>query len=270
MGIFANYVSEQILGIWATVIYCAVAAIAFIGLAAFFSGQHRGTWQQRSEFAQGLGAAVTIFALFIAAGLYLVERKDKAKLRLDVSAARALIPTRGAGPARVLLGIRVLITNNSDRQIVMRCAAVDVLQPSRQAALARAGASEDMQLDPISPPIGYRNPDDSACLYADARRRSRSHPVPVRPLFMWDTLLLEPNEADDLYLEVPVGCDSPFVRVLVKLRINPDDRYGYETKAIIPLDEICARRASGMAETVIARGEMSGDSEMADQAEAAK
>lgn len=80
-------------------------------------------------------------------------------------------------------------------------------------------------------------------LHESATKRLRTHRrVPeasVRPLFMWAPLRLEPNEVDNRHFEIPVSCAYPFVRILSKMRVNPEDTFGYEEKAIVPLWDAC-------------------------------
>jgi hypothetical protein len=231
--------------------------------------------QRLSNVAQGVAGLVTIVALFIAAGFYFLERKDKPSIVFNVDAARAFIGEPGVGgrpggPGHVLLGIRLLVTNNGARRVTLKCIALSVFHPLRPGRFVRSGANEDMQLAPLTEHIAYdvpngRPPHDfdvdqiNHCLDQDlARARARRSPTTtraqVRPLFMWSPLTLEPNDVDDRYFEIDVDCREPFVRVLVKMRIEPDDANGYETKAIIPLAEICLGHASGMAAPVVPPG----------------
>jgi len=228
----------------------AAGALTLTAAVYFTARKYGANWPDFSAFAQGFAAIVTVVALFIAAGIYFVERKDKPRIEFDVTAARALIPARGARPATVLLGIRILVKNNGNRQVELECMSLDMYLPNAGAPLVRnAGAPEEMALAQIRRPIPLPPRANQLCLRGEERRLGFP-PGSVRPLYMWPMLTLEPNEADDGYFEVPVSCAYPFVRVLVKLRLRPGDALSWETKAIIPLREICEGRAQGMAESV--------------------
>ena len=234
---------------WVTVISWGAGALLLTSFAYGFAKRRGANWPGFSEFAQGYAAIVTVVALFVAAGFYFVERKDKPSIEFNISTARALIPGRGRAPAEVLLGIQILVKNNSSRQVVMSCLALDLYQPPSGETLTRnPGAPEEMGLDQIPRVATYSARVLPACIRREERRAANG--VTIRPLYMWPPLTLEPNEADDGYFEVPVSCNQPFVRVLVKLRLQPDDELSYETKAIIPLREICEGAGGGMPASV--------------------
>jgi hypothetical protein len=230
---------------WMTVILWGAGALLLAFAVYYFTKRRRANWPEFSAFAQGYAALVTVVALFIAAGIYFVERKDKPSIEFEVSAARALIPARERSPAQVLLAIQIRVKNNSSRQVTMNCIALDMYQPVTGQILRRSGgAPEELLLEQLPRSAEYPRDVVPACI-----RREQSSQA-VRPLFMWPPLVLEPNEADDRYFEVPVSCAYPFVRVLVKLRLRPEDRLSYETKALIPLREICEGAGGGMPASV--------------------
>jgi hypothetical protein len=231
--------------------------------------------QGLSSVAQGIAGVATVVALFIAVGVYFLERKDKPSITFSVDAARALLAPPGSaqGGARrnVLLGIRVLLTNNGARRVEMKCIALALFRPARADRVARnPGSPEEMELEPIVEQIPYDRPNGlggahdrdvaqiDACIDRDLARvrgRTGDPDIPrgaVRPLFMWSPLRLEPRDVDDRYFEIQASCADPFVRVLVKMRVDPGSEV-YETKAIIPLAEICSGAESGVA-TPVASG----------------
>lgn len=223
--------------------------------------------QGLSSVAQGIAGVATVVALFIAVGVYFLERKDKPSITFTVDAARALLSQPDARGARrnVLLGIRVLLTNNGARQVEMKCIALALFRPGRADRVTRnAGAPEEMQLEPVVEQIPYDRPNGrggahdrdvaqiNACIDRDLTRirgRTGDPNIPreaVRPLFMWSPLRLEPRDVDDRYFEIQANCADPFLRVMVKMRVDPDTEV-YETKAIIPLAEICSGVESGVS-----------------------
>ena len=225
--------------------------------------------QGLSTVAQGIAGVATVVALFIAVGVYFLERKDKPSITFSVDAARALLAqpsgARGGGGRNVLLGIRVLLTNNGNRRVEMKCIALALFRPVRSERVERnAGAPEEMMLEPVVEYIAYDRPNGrggahdrdvaqiNACIDRDLKRirdRTGNQGLPraaVRPLFMWSPLRLEPRDVDDRYFEIQASCRDPFVRVMVKMRVDPDTEV-YETKAIIPLAEICSGAESGVA-----------------------
>jgi hypothetical protein len=233
--------------------------------------------QGLSSVAQGIAGVATVVALFIAVGVYFLERKDKPSITFTVDAARALLsrPAAGQGPARrsVLVGIRILLTNNGARRVEMKCIALALFRPARADRVERnSGAPEEMQLEPIVEPIAYDRPNGrggahdrdvaqiNECIETDLNRVRRRTGDPgitrsaVRPLFMWSPLRLEPRDVDDRYFEIQADCGDPFLRVLVKMRVDPDSEV-YETKAIIPLAEICSGAESGVEAAVASGGE---------------
>lgn len=260
--------------------------VATIGVSVW---RARSSIASTAEIAQGVAAIVTIVAFVVAARIYFLERRDKAGIVFDIVATRALLPNPSMGSARerpsrnsVLLGIRLLVTNRSSRQIEMKCIALALFRPTRPDPLVRpirvrplvrnGSTKEEMQLDRIVETISYdgftgrrdahgrlSEADLEAlqmreCLGADLfriwQRRPEILPADARPLFMWGPLRLEPNEIDDRYFEIEIGCEVPFVRVLAKMRIDPFDRDVYEVKAIIPLREICEGHAEGSAKSI--------------------
>lgn len=192
------------------------------------------------ENIQTLSAIFTIIAVFVAAGIYFLERRDRARLSfgLETSAVRPILGAQH--PDSVLLTIRVPVENKGERRVKIDCLAIDVQHPAPGVSLARSSwTREEMQLVRLGEQIPYETtPEVRGCLVADAIRL-RAQAALVRPLFMWRPMELEPSEADDRYFEVPVSCTYPFVRVLLKIRITAEDERVYETKTIVPLADIC-------------------------------
>jgi len=202
-----------------------------------------------AEVAQGVGGIATVIALAVAASIYFLERKDRPRIEFDLTASRALVPAEGAQPRRVLLGVRILVRNSGTRQVDIRCMAIDLFLPEPDSALDRnPGAPEEVLLNRLSQRLDSPKAD-SRC----ERTRNPQGQV-IGPLYNWPPLRLEPAEADDLYFEFPVDCQFAYVRVLVKMRLRPSEPWAYETKAIIPLREICHEDQSGMAAPVAQSG----------------
>lgn len=247
-----RYLFSQPLSFESAVSLCVALFAALVIVVISLSGLIFKKWQGFGDTAQGLAGISAIVAFIVAASIYFLERKDKPRIEFEVTATRALIPAQPPGRASVLVGIRVLVKNNGNRQVVLQCVTLDMFRPVVGTTLARnPGAPEEMMLEPIPERIAYPRTFDRDCLrQEEARKGLRRNSV--RPLFALSPLTLEPSEPDDGYLEVPVSCDYPFVRVLVKIRIRPDDELGYETKAIIPLREVCEGNAAGTVNPVIA------------------
>jgi hypothetical protein len=242
------------------------AALAIIVLS--LSGLIKSRWSGFGDVAQGLAAISAIVAFIVAADIYFLERKDKPRIEFDVTATRSLVmPPHGR--ASVLLGIRVLVTNNGNRQVELKCVTLDIFRPTLGQSLARnPGAPEEMMLETVPGRIPYPRRFDTNCLRQEELRKHLPHNS-VRPLYAWSPLTLEPGEPDDGYFEIPVSCDYPFVRVLVKIRLSPGDELGYETKAIIPLREICEGHAEGIEKSVIAERQSGPESQAQPQVAAA-
>lgn len=189
---------------------------------------------------QTFSAVFTIIAVFIAAGIYFLEGRDKVRIAFSLETSVVRLPGSGE-QKQVLLAIRVPIENKGQRPVSIQCIGIDVQRPATEEGdLQRSRTDrEEMQLQRIAiEPIAYETPRSTDCINRMVRRHHRSREI-VRPLFMWPMLTLSPAEVDDVHFEVPVSCTLPFVRVLLKIRVNPDDAKGYETKTIVPLHDIC-------------------------------
>ena len=198
---------------------------------------------------QAFSAIFTIVAIFIAAGICSLEGRDKVRLSfsLETSVIRA---TKAVPPDEVLLMIRVPVQNQGERNVVIQCLGIDVLRPDpANPGLQRSSDwLEEMQLVRTnSRRIAYDSRITNTCV-SEAMGRVHGQgkapdPASIRPLFMWRPMILRPGETDDVHFEIPISCVNPFVRVLVKMRVNPNDLKGYETKTIVPLTDICSGTA---------------------------
>ncbi len=226
-------------------------ALASIAVALWLWVELKPAGTDLGDHVQAFSAMFTIVAVFIAAGLYFLEGRDKVRLSfaLETSVIR---PTLAATTDQVLLTVRVPVENQGERRVSIRCIAIDIQNPDPERPGLRRSenlyALEEMQLvRNEATPIPYDNPISEACIRASMnrlqRRRQPADRATIRPVFMWRTLSLKPGESDDLHFEIPISCAHPFVRILVKLRINEDDRDGYETKTIVPLSDTCAGTA---------------------------
>ena len=217
-----------------------VGALALLAIALVWSIKASTKWEATKTVAQGIVPLITIVAVCIGAGLYFLERKDRLRISFSVETSVVRL-TPGTRPARqVLLTIRIPIENKGERQVVIRCMSVDVLHPAVDLATRRNDfATEELAMESIREPINYRSVDSARCLEGEEALLHRPAGS-IQPLFMWDALQLEPNDMDDRYLEIPVSCDYPFVRVLVKIRISPGDVMSNETKTIVPLADTCS------------------------------
>lgn len=216
------------------------------------------------DSVQTFSAVFTIVAVFIAAGIYFLERRDRARLSFGLEAT-AIRPSKATGGRQdsVLLVIRIPVENKGERSVTINCMGVDVLHPDpRATSLERSVTTrEEMQLVRLGEQIPFEGTANiEPCIAATTSRTGWSRPR-IRPLYMWPQMTLEPSEADDRYLEVPVSCDHPFVRVLLKIRINADDERVYETKTIVPLTDICGGQAEstgGVSSPTVGTGDNGG------------
>ncbi|HVQ06987.1 MAG TPA: hypothetical protein VMS43_00990 [Allosphingosinicella sp.] len=216
------------------------------------------------DSVQIFSAVFTIIAVFIAAGIYFLERRDRNRLSfgLEVTAIR---PSTASGGRQdnVLLAIRIPVENKGERQVTINCIAVDVMypEPSARGLVRSVITREEMQLKRIEERIPFETNDNiEPCIQGTVDRTKWTRDR-VRPLYMWRPLTLEPSEADDRHLEVLVSCAHPFVRVLLKIRINPRDPRVYETKTIVPLTEICGGRVEstgGVSSPTVGSGDNGG------------
>ncbi len=253
-ALIVRYLLAQPLTFLSAISLCIAIIAALTLLVMCASGPVFKRAQGFGDTAQGLAAISAIVAFGVAAHIYFLERKDRPRIEFDITATRAVLAQRSGRPS-VLVGIRVLVTNNGNRQIELKCVTLDMFRPRIGAALTRnPGAAEEMMLEPFPDQIPFPRRFDTQCLRSEEDRK-RLPRNSVRPLYAWAPLTLEPSEPDDGYFEMPVSCEYPFIRVLVKIRMTPDAQLGYETKAIIPLREICEGHAEGMATSVTAKGQ---------------
>lgn len=218
-------------------------AALLLAIAVWIASRPGTPWTMVSTTAQQLIPLLTISGIFVATGLYFLERRDKFRYAFSVEASAIRVAT-ARGDANALLAIRVATENKGARQMRFRCVAIDILQaPETGQTLSRAGASEEMQLSQIPERINYWTPDSELCRHGEEfRARAAGRPVPGRPLFIWPNFEIEPGDVDNRYFEAVVSCRYPFVRVLVKFRINPEDDQVNEVKTIVPLADICRDR----------------------------
>ena len=234
------------------------ALIVALGALYFLRPEEQGKLQEWTNFSQAVFGMVSAIAIMVAGIFYFVERRDKARLDVDIEAKvhrlwpqdAETVPFGDAGPRELLLTVRVPIENKSYRKVLLRCLSVDILALPSGAALERRNPSQDLIFRRLAHHeyIAYdaalreadgsiRSPDEDilACLAAERKR----HPgADVRPLFMWRRLHLEPGEADDVYFEKAVSCDYSAVRIIVKLRRAPDTQV-HESKTVLPIVDTC-------------------------------
>lgn len=211
------------------------------------------TWLPESkasaEFLQGMAAVAALIALCIAGGIYFVERSDRPRLSFGIDAD--VVPTSAPDrtPENVLLFVRIPVTNTGRQQLTVPCIGLDVEG-------LRAGSTpgrkrlypEELAFERIREPIAFKAASAGRCIHGEAER-SLLAAEDVRPLFMWDTLELEPNQTSYLYFEMVVPCSYSLIRVLVKFRIDPDEGVSSESKTVVPISAVCSRDADARAGT---------------------
>jgi hypothetical protein len=224
-------------------------ALASIAVALWLWIELKPPASNLGDHVQAFSAIFTIVAIFIAAGIYLLEGRDK--VRLSFSLETSVIRVTGAGRQNeVLLMIRVPVENHGERSVVIQCLGVDVQRPDPEHPGMRRSRDSPEEMFLIrndSPPIDFDSRITDACIGGTVnrlRRRGRiADRASVRPIYMWQPMTLKPGETDDVHFEIPIRCENPFVRILVKMRVNPDDIEGYETKTIVPLTDTCSGAA---------------------------
>lgn len=239
---------------WFALLALSITCAAWFAYKRLFPGPH-----EVAEFAQGFGAVVTVVAIFVAAGIYFLERRDKPRVSPTLSVNAVRLPTPEGRPKQVLLVVRLAIKNEGARQILIRCSSLALLGVKSGQEVLRAiqdprrGArdSEEMDFGPVADPINYSSGEP--CNAAEEKRREWPAGK-VMPLYRWGLAShVEPGETDNRYFESPVSCEFELLRVLAKLRINPDDTYGYEVKDLISISKVCAgdrEIATGISERV--------------------
>ena len=239
---------------WAAAFWFALLALVVIGAAWLAYRRFFPAPRDVTDFAQGFAAIVTVVAIFIASGIYFLERRDRPRLTptLNINAIR--LPTAERAPAQVLLAVRLGIRNEGERRVVIGCSSM-ALEGVKQGQEVRRASPDDEELafHPIAEPVNYR--PGQSCNTAEDDRRQWPRGT-VKPLYRWQLpLALEPDETADRYFEIPVGCDLALLRVLAKFRINPEDRLGYEIKDTISITKVCAGDrdvATGLADSLAA------------------
>lgn len=208
---------------------CMLLAAALILAASAVSSRAGQQWKRIAATTKDLVPIVTIVAIAIAAGFFFLERRDRFRLSFNVeTSVVGLGDEEELGKQKALLTVRAPVENRSSRQLEIDCMSIDVLQPE-QVTLARRVGQPEMALERIRENIAYADPNNCFPERGD------------RPLFLWEPLVLEPNDAGDRYFEVTLDCDKPIARVEVKLRVNPRDSRGYESRAVVPLASACTQ-----------------------------
>lgn len=250
-GWMIHYFASSPQSFASVLLLCLLLVIGIAIVAILLSGWVTRRWRSFAATAQALAAITAIVALIVATNIYFLERRDQPRILFDITASRSLVPGAGGDPDSVLVGLGVFVRNEGNRRIEVRCLTLDLFRPAAGAPLARSeGAPEEMALEAFPERVGFHPGFDQGCLRAEEARKDYPRGS-IRPLYAWAPLTLEPGEADDAHFEIPVSCEHPFMRVLVKIRLQPDAPLGYETKAIIPLREICEGNASGIARSLI-------------------
>ncbi|HEX8573871.1 MAG TPA: hypothetical protein VF759_14095 [Allosphingosinicella sp.] len=224
--------------LWLIIFAALLLAAVVIAAAALAFARHASKWTGFSGFAQGLASIVTIAALFIAAGIYFAERRDKPKLAVSVATNAIALPRSGRGARQLLLTIQVPVENRGAGRVDIECMSLGLSGLPEGAEPRRGGgSSEEIEFEAIGPPINYVAGEQ--CNSGEEKRKGLAAGT-VRPLYRWPRLSLEPGEVDDRYFETVLSCRHVMARALVKLRIRAEDKYGYESKALIPLAAVCA------------------------------
>ncbi|MGZ8285780.1 MAG: hypothetical protein ACXW27_08195 [Allosphingosinicella sp.] len=212
-------------------------ACVFIGILFFVLKSHH---DKLGNYGQGLFGLVSVIALLAAGGLYWIERRDQPKLAFTVKAQAFPLGPATRRQKEVLLSLVVLIENKGSRKIEVSCVAADFSALKAGGSLARdPSSSSDMIFERLAEDINYEAADASGRIGRCLERTEAKWGPQARPTFMWPHVSLEPGEIDDVYMEKAISCRFSLVRMLVKVKADPEDRYGYESKSVIPVGDVC-------------------------------
>lgn len=233
----------MLLGIWWP--WWLLAAAALGGLFLLL----RRVLPELEQYGQAMFGMVSALAIIAAGALYYMERRDKPKLQFTIKSDAIRIGRAGQRQSEVLLKLVVMAENRDTRLVTIQCLASDFSGlPAGEPLVRDPGSASDMTFTRLWEAIPYDR-DDGGDIRHCLEVVTKKWGPKARPTFMWPELLLEPGQADDVYFEKPISCEYSLVRVLVKVRVRPEDRYGYETKVIVPLTDLC-RGEGGIRESV--------------------
>ena len=203
-----------------------------------------------ADVAQGAAALATIVAFVVAARIYFLESEDMVRLSVGLQANAVPMSIGPEVRTSVLLVVRVPIENRGSIPAHIHCTSIDVQHPAigtrnrlNQNWERNADALEEVELSSIGTAIQHEAERGQDCLQGESRYFDR----PIRPLFMWNSLTLQPGDQRDRYFEIPVACGVPFVRVIVKVRVTPGNEDNHEVKTIVPLIRICSGQEESSA-----------------------
>src|SRR5687767_1944777 len=144
-GVFAGVESPSLRLIIVTAI--VLASFVLFG-AALVGRKHSSSWPNFSEFAQGLASVITIVALFIAAGIYFAERRDKTKIAFSVVANAIALPLEKGKDQELLLTIQVPVENTGAGRADVECMSVALSGLPKAAPLRRSKVTpEEMEFE---------------------------------------------------------------------------------------------------------------------------
>lgn len=128
-----------------------------------------------AEYVQTVSAFFTMAAILVAGGMYFLERRNQAQLKIGLE-ANVVRPTTGDnGVDGVLLFINIPVENRGQRNIRIMCMGIDVMAPRPGQPLRRSEATrEEMQLPSLSERIPYDTPITRECNKAAAHPSPRS------------------------------------------------------------------------------------------------
>lgn len=215
----------------ALIVFLAVVLVAMC--VVWFFGRHH-KHEGFTNLFQGFAAIATVIALIVAAFLYVEERKDRAKLGLEIRTLA--IPVQGKDGRRAILFQVSAKTNNFGfRTVTAECINLDIAGlPANLKEVSYA--RPEFQLASLIP----------ADTSSDRWKRCAITQDGGRTGFYWGPSTLEPGSSDTSYYELEVPCTFRAVRTLIKIRRPSEPGKADNYKLLSPISDVCAGKRSYM------------------------
>lgn len=215
----------------------ALTVFLIIALPTMFGFWFFGRHHKHEGFTnlfQGFAAIATVIALVVAAILYFEERKDRAKLGLEIRTLA--LPVKGKdGRRAILFQISAKTSNFGFRTVTAECLNLDV-----------AGLPVSLKEVPYTRPefhLVSLIPADTA---NERWKRCAVTQGPDRTGFYWGPSVLDPGSSDTSYYELEIPCTFRAIRTIIKVRRPDESSTAYDYKLLSPISDVCAGKRSYM------------------------